>query len=134
MSLETEKMNLRSTIKALSFKKDRVACRIAESVGITGQFFSDELPLDDHRVAPSDKLEFEDLSTRLYNAVWKLDALENDSERHHARQNCYDFVSLLSLDECKTFLELVGCKSTVDLTEKLISNPNLIEEVVLNEL
>ena len=132
MSLETEKMNLRSTIKALTYKKDMVALRIAESVGIQGRFLSDELPLDDPRVNTSDKEKFLDLKKRLYNATWKLDKLD-DPKRHEARQTCFDFIRLLSLDETKQFLQAAGCKSTVDFTEKLSKNPNLIEEVVFNE-
>ena len=133
MSLETEKRNLRSTIKALDYKKSRLACKMAEDIGITGYFFADELPLDDPRIDPADVETYYDLSDRLYNATWKLEKLDfiDEPERHVARQTCFDFINLLSLEETIAFLDKVGCYSTLDLVEELIKNPNLIEETVL---
>ena len=133
MSLETDKMNLRSTIKALDFRKSKVACRMAEDIGVTGYFFADELPFDDPRINPADLETYQDLSDRLYDATWKLSRLDfiDEPERHVARQTCFDFINLLSLEETIQFLNKAGCKSTLDLVEKLIRNPNLIEETVL---
>ena len=133
MNIETEKMNLRSTIKALDFRKSRLACKMAEDVGITGSFFADELPFDDSRIDPADVETYHDLSDRLYNATWKLEKLDfiDEPERHVARQTCFDFINLLSLDETIAFLDKAGCCSTLDLVEELIKNPNLIEETVL---
>ena len=133
MSIETEKMNLRSTIKVLDFRKSRLACKMAEDVGITGSFFSDELPFDDPRINQEDVETYQDLSDRLYKATWKYSKLEfiDEPERHVARQTCFDFINLLSLEETIAFLDKAGCYSTLDLVEKLIQNPNLIEETVL---
>ena len=133
MNIETEKMNLRSTIKALDFRKSRLACKMAEDVGISGYFLSDELPLDDPRINPRDVETYHDLCDRLYNATLKLSRLDNidEPERHSARQTCFDFINLLSLEETIAFLDKVGCYSTLDLVEKLIRNPDLIEDTVL---
>lgn len=135
MSIETEKMNLRSTLKALEFKRSRLSCKMANDVGITGYFFSDELPFDDPRLNPKDVEKYQNLSDRIYDATWKLSKLEyiNEPERHVARQNCFDFINLLSLEDSVRFLRKVGCLTTTELVEKLIQHPTLIEEVVLNE-
>lgn len=132
-SLETQKMEIRTSLKALDFKRSRVACRMANSLGIVGTFFIDHLPLDDPRLLESDVAELENLQAKIYNLTWKLDALEHDAARHHARQACFDFINLLSLEESKEFLQKAGCLNTTELIEKLIINPSLIEEVVLNE-
>lgn len=133
--LETEKMELRSTIKALDFHKSRVACKMAEDLGITGSFLADELPFDDPRINQEDVETYQDLSDRLYNATWKYSKLDfiDEPERAVARQTCFDFINLLSLDETISFLDKVGCYSTSEFIEKLIKNPNLIEETVLEE-
>ena len=135
MSLETDKMELRSSLKALNFKRSRLACRMAESVGIRGYFFSDDLPFDDPRINPADVEKYQELSAKIYKFTWELDNLDyiDDPERHVARQTCFDFINLLSLDDSIKFLRRVGCLTTTDLVEKLIQNPNLIEEVVLGE-
>ena len=133
MSLETDKMELRSSLKALNFKRSRLACRMAESVGITGYFFSDELPFDDPRINPADVEKYHELSDKIYKCTWELDKLDyiDEPERHHARQQVFDFIGLLSLEESVQFLRNNGCLTTLELVEKVIRNPNFIEEAVL---
>ncbi len=71
----------------------------------------------------------------MYKSTWKLSKLDfiDEPERAVARQTCFDFINLLSLDETIQFLDKVGCYSTSEFIEKLIKNPNLIEETVLGE-
>ncbi len=133
MSLETDKMELRSSLKALNFKRSRLACRMAESVGIRGYFFSDELPFDDPRINPEDVEKYHELSDKIYKVTWELDKLDyiDEPERHNARQQVFDFIGLLSLEESVQFLRNNGCLTTLELVEKVIHNPNFIVEAVL---
>lgn len=133
MSIETQKMELRSSLKALNYKKSQVACKMAEEVGITGYFFSDALPFDDPRINPSDVEKFQELSNKIYKCTWELDKLEHidEPERHNARQEVFDFISLLSLEESIDFLRDNGCRNTFDLVEKVMQNPQFIEEAIL---
>ena len=133
MSIETQKMELRTSIKALNFKRSRLACQMAELSGITGEFFHDQIPF--HELDPKTVNEYNTLSDKIYNLGYKLQKLEylEEPERHAARQQVYDFVNFLTLEENKEFLKKVGCTTNTELVEKVIDNPNLINEVVLNE-
>ena len=130
-SLETRKMNLRLTIKALTRNQSRLACRMAEDVGITGDFFHDQIDLSDYRIDPTDSEKYQIVTRKLNKANVELERLDYKPARFQARRDAYDFISLLSLEESILFLRKAGCDSTIDLVEKLIDNPNLIEEVVL---
>ena len=72
-------------------------------------------------------------SKKINVATVELDKLDNinEPERYEAKQEVYDFISLLSLEETINFLKEVGCTSTLELVEKVIENPTLIEEAVL---
>ena len=130
-SLETQKMNLRLTIKALTKNQSRLACKMANDIGLTGYFFHDQLDLSDSRIDPNDSEKYQIITRKLNKANVELERLDYEPERFTARRNAYDFLSLLSFDEKILFLKKTGCSSTIDLVEKLIDNPNLIEEVVL---
>lgn len=132
MSVETDKMNLRSTLKSLEYEKSRLACKMAEDVGISGYFFSDDLPLDDPRLNASDVARFEFLCDRIYQVSWDLDKLVNP-ECHEARQTCFDFINLLGLEEGVKFLRKAQCLNTFELVEKVDKNPNFIQEVLNND-
>ena len=96
---ETQKMNLRSTIKALANTQNRLLCKIAEDVGVDGLFSRTQINFDDPRINPNDKHKFEVVSKKLYNATWELDKLEQP-EVHQARQFTYDLMNLLHLEKC----------------------------------
>lgn len=134
MSIETEKMELRTTIKSLNFKRDRVACNIAEILEINGEFFHEDLDLKDPRIPVQLVSELLMLNKKIYTKGNMLLKLEYEPERYEAKRKAYDFIKLLSLDESKKFLKSVGCLTTIELVEKLIQEPNLIEEVFLNGL
>ena len=134
MSYETPIMNAKSKLRALDHRRSRLACKMASKVGIEGPFFVDQLPLDDPRISQyADELE--KLNGEIYDAAWELDRLENIDEpkRHIARQQCFDFINLLSIEEASEFLRSLGLLTTLELVDALIENPNLIEEAVLNE-
>ena len=129
MSMETQQMELRSKLKALDFKRSQVACKIYESLGGSGYFFIDDLPLDDPRISPVDKDKLMELNSRIYLATWELNKLEEDSARHFARQKVFDMISLMSIDEAITFLRRHGCLTTLELVEKVVEYPNLLDGV-----
>ena len=133
MSLETDKMELRLTIKALTRNQSRLACKMAEDTGITGEFFHDQIDFDAPRINPMDKEKYDIVTKKINVATVELDKLDNinEPERYEAKQEVYDFISLLSLEETINFLKEVGCTSTLELVEKVIENPTLIEEAVL---
>lgn len=130
MSMETTKMNLRSRIKSLNRKRSKVACKMADAVGITGDFFSDELPFDDPRISSVDVEKYDDLCKKIYDATWELDRLEyiDDPKLHEARKKTFTFINSLSLEASLLFLKSRGCSSTFDLIEKVKVNPNIIPE------
>ena len=123
MSLETTKMNLRIRIKSLNRKRSKVACKMAEDVGIIGDFFSDELPFDDPRISSVD--------VEKYDATWELDRLDyiDDPELHEARKKTFTFINSLSLEASILFLKSRGCSSTFDLIAKVKVNPSIIPEM-----
>lgn len=127
---ETQKMNLRSTIKALTNAQDRVLCKIAGDLGFEGVFSRTQINFEDPRINPDDKQKFQIISKKLYNATWELDKLENP-EVHQARQFTYDLMNLLPLEDAVALLRDAGCNSTLDLVEKLTIKPDLIKELVL---
>lgn len=133
MSLETQKMELRSTLKALNYHRSVVACRIYESLGGTGEFFIDELDLNDPRISDVDKDKLMDLNSRIYINTWELDKLDciNEPERHDARQKVFELVDCMTLDETIMFLQEYGCSSTLDLVEKVIQSPGLLDGVMV---
>lgn len=131
-SSHTELSELRSNLKAMEFHKSRIACRIAEKQGITGYFFQDQLDLDNPNISAHDKETFLDLKDRIYHTTWEIDKL-NNPERHVARRTAFDFINLLNLEESVNFLRKAGCLTTLELVEKLVENPNFIQEVLDNE-
>lgn len=129
MSLETRKMNLRSTIKALEFQKSKLACKMARDLNIQREFFTDELDLDDSRIYPTDKSRYLHICKKLSEATWELDRLEYGSKRAHAREVVFLYINKLCLDDAISFLRSKGCYSTFDLVEKVMSNPSLLKEM-----
>lgn len=129
MSLETQKMELRSKIKSLEYKKSRLACKMARDCGIQGMFFADELDLNDKRIYPNDRIRFQTISEKLYNATWELDKLEQGVERANARQKVFDTVNSMPLHEGISLLRKHGCLTTFELVEKVVRNPSLLEDV-----
>ena len=127
---ENQKMNLRSTIKALTNTQNRLLCKIAEDVGFEGVFSRTQINFEDPRINPSDKKKFDIVSKKLYNATWELDKLEQP-EVHQARQFTYDLMNLLPLEDAVALLRDAGCNSTLDLVEKLTIKPDLMKELVL---
>lgn len=130
MSLETQKMEARSTIKALTHQKSKVACRIASDLGFTGSFGYEQLDLEDERVHPKDKELFLNLTEKLSQAVWDLEKIEYPST-WRAHQLAFSFLNSLPLNEAVSFLRENNLRDSFDLCRELEKNPNFILEAIL---
>lgn len=129
--MNTDVANLRSNLKAMRFRKSRLACKIAERQGITGYFFDDQLDLD-HNISDADKAAFLELESSIYQTTWEIEKKENPT-RWEARRTVFDFVNLLGLEETVAFLRKAGCLTTLELVERVVENPDFIQEVLSNE-
>lgn len=130
-SLETQKMELRTAIKALTHKQSKLACSMANDVGITGDFFHDQIPFGDKRINPYVEKRYHVITEKLHDAEDQLEKLEYTSERYTARKKVFDFIKDLPVDITISVLRRYGCLTTLELVEKVILYPDLLDEVMV---
>ena len=131
MSIETEKDRLRSTVKALDYKCSQLARKMALDVGIRGDFFADELPFQDKRIYPNDRSKYFHLKEKLSKATFELEKLEYGEDMAVARDKTFKFINDCTLKEVLTILDKLGCNDCLELCQRVLQEPNLLEEVIV---
>lgn len=100
---------------------------MANDVGITGEFFHDQIPFGDKRINPYVEKQYHSITEKLHDAEDKLEQLEYTNERYIARKKVFDFISDLPVDITISVLRRYDCLTTLELVEKVIMYPDLLK-------
>ena len=130
--------DLKSSYRALVRKSDTLASEAAFRQGLPkeGQpfFISGQIDWDNPNVSDIKPAYFEAIEKagELHHIIGRLEASQiNDLPRWEARQKANHFLhsNFVSIDEVKKWLNEHGCITSLDLAEKILENPNYLEEV-----
>jgi len=127
---DRELSEMKSSLRALQHKRDKLSLEIAETLGVTGFYALSQLNLNDPRVIP--------LRDQLYNVESKMDKLywdieeaeairDNEYERYLAKKQCTEFLGSLGDKAANEFL-IHNNLTTITLVEKVLKNPNFLKE------
>ena len=129
---ESELIDKKSTLRALTLKRDNLAIEMASKLGLTGFFSINQINFDDPKISDI-KDDFQEVVSKIGFYSWEVDRLEaiHDGElpRHHAKVKVYAFLGRLGNDKATNFLK-VHRLSTVTLTEAVLLCPQLLEDMM----
>ena len=129
---DSELMDKKSTLRALTRKRDTLSVEMASKLGLTGFFSVNQLDFDNPKISDL-KDDFLEVVSKINFYSWEVDRLEaiRDGElpRHHAKVKVYAFLGRLGNDKATNFLK-VHRLSTVTLTEAVLLYPQLLEDMM----
>ncbi|WP_296882249.1 hypothetical protein [uncultured Methanobrevibacter sp.] len=131
-----EIMDKKSTLRALTLKRDKLAMEIGHCVKDTIPSYPfwtmDQINFDDPRLADM-KDKFSDVETKISNLSWEVDRLEaiqkGELPRHEARVKAYNFLGKLTDKQATNFLKRYQL-TTVSLTEACLIDPTLVDDPI----
>ncbi|MBQ6512234.1 hypothetical protein [Methanobrevibacter sp.] len=127
---DSELSEMKSTLRALRKKRDKVSVEIAEKLGITGSYVISQLNLNDPRVTHL-RDELYRLESKIDELFWEIEEAEaiqnNEHDRYLARKKCTEFLGALGDKAANEFL-IQNHLTTITLVEEVLKNPNFLKE------